>query len=202
MKTTRLMLGFAGEMGAGKGAAAEIVMNAYPDTPSFRFSDALRELHSWITNFAKIHNASFPVSVRSASTKDLQDISTELRHLFGQDILERGIIERVQHVHSQSPIVIVDGIRRPSDISMLMKNQNFRLIYIELDEKVRWERHRARNEKPGDAALSFEQFYELGNSEAEKQVKLLKPMASLVVENDGSIVDLAHSILPHVSRWI
>lgn len=199
MAKDKLILGFAGKMGSGKGVATQIVKDAYPDTPSFRFSDALREFYSWLGGFVRDHDLLLPAEAR---TKDLQDLSTELRRLFGQDILEHGIMERVRRVDSESPIVIVDGIRRPSDIDALKKNSRFRLIYIHLDERVRWERHRVRNEKPGDAELSFEQFHALGDVEAEREIGSLRPLADLLVHNNGTILDLSGLFLPQVKHWL
>lgn len=41
----KLLLGFAGEMACGKGVATKLVQEWYPETPSFRFSDSLREFY-------------------------------------------------------------------------------------------------------------------------------------------------------------
>jgi dephospho-CoA kinase len=181
----KLMLGFAGEMAAGKGTATEFVKTWYPGTPSFRFSDSLREFHAWLgAEFLVPHGVTIPAN---ASTKDLQGLSTKIRELFGENSLERAVALRADRCLSESPIVIIEGIRRPVDISTLMTDSryNFKLIYIEADIKIRWMRHRARNEKPGDAELSFAQFVELGKAEPEAQIRLLKPHAHLVFINNG-----------------
>jgi dephospho-CoA kinase len=181
----KLMLGFAGEMAAGKGTATELIKKWYPETPSFRFSDSLREFYTWLgAEFLIPHGVTIPAS---ASTKDLQGLSTKIRELFGENSLERAVAVRADRCLSESPIVIIEGIRRPVDISTLMTDPryNFQLIYIEADIKIRWLRHRARNEKPGDALLSFAQFVELGKAEPEAQIRLLKPHAHLVFTNNG-----------------
>lgn len=179
------MLGFAGEMAAGKGTATEFAKNWYPKTPSFRFSDSLREFYTWLgTDFLSEHRGILPAN---ASTKELQDLSTKIRELFGENSLERAVAARAERVVSESPIVIIEGIRRLVDISTLMTDPryNFKLIYIEADAKIRWKRHRARNEKPGDATLSFKEFNVLGKAEAEEQIRLLKPHAHVVLTNNG-----------------
>lgn len=190
----KLMLGFAGEMAAGKGTATELVKAWYPGTPSFRFSDALRELHSWLGDeFLKPYGVTIPAS---ASTRDLQALSTKIRELFGENALERAIASRAEQCLSKSPIVIIEGIRRLVDISTLMSDPryNFQLIYIEADARVRWKRHRARNEKPGDAELSFAQFKELGKAEAEEQIRLLRPYAPFVFDNSKTPQDLEREL--------
>lgn len=179
------MFGFAGEMAAGKGTATEIIKNWYPETPSFRFSDSLREFYSWLgSEFLLHHSGTLPLN---ASTKDLQDLSTKIRELFGENSLERAVAARAERSVSKSPIVIIEGIRRLVDISTLMTDPryNFKLIYIDAAAQTRWKRHRVRNEKPGDAELSFKEFEELGRAEAEEQIRLLKPHAHVVLTNNG-----------------
>jgi dephospho-CoA kinase len=82
--------------------------------------------------------------------------------------------------------VIIEGIRRLVDISTLIADPryNFQLVYIEAPAKLRWKRHRARNEKPGDAELSFAEFEELGSAEAEAEIRLLKPHAHFMFTNN------------------
>lgn len=186
----KLMLGFAGEMAAGKGTATEFVKMYYPGTPSFRFSDSLREFHTWFgAEFLKPYGVTIPVR---ASTRDLQVLSTKIRELFGENSLERAIVARAERCLSPSPIVIIEGIRRIVDIRTLMDDPryNFQLIYIEADEKIRWKRHRARNEKPGDAELTFAQFKELGRAESEEQIRLLKLDARFTFDNSKTPEDL------------
>ena len=181
-------------MGAGKGTATKILKDIlYPGSPSFRFSDALREFYSWLReSFLASHTSlSLP---EHASTKDLQDLSTKIRGLFGENSLERAIVLRAERCLAPSPIMIIEGIRRPADIGILMHDPqyHFYLVYIEADPRIRWERHRARNEKRGDADLTFERFIELGQAETEMEIRSLRPQAHLVVDNSDSILHMAN----------
>lgn len=239
----KLILGFAGEMAAGKGYATEFVKKRHPGTPSFRFSDSLREFYrlliappllstglfnqylasspfdetkareilreitdqafgflpeqtgyeaahhafaTWvIATFVRDHeHGSWPTS---ATTADLQSISTAVRTIFAENALERAIMARVMRERSESPIVIVEGIRRLVDIGTFMSDATvpFRLIYVEADPYVRWQRHKARNEKPGDADLTYAQFLELGKAEAEEQIRLLRDHAHVIISNSA-----------------
>ena len=230
----KVMLGFASEMGAGKGTAASLVRSWFPGTESFRFSDSLREFYAqfcvlhqmhkdvapwalygvalqgvletsfgggimstappdaltrfaeWLADtFVPRHNGVWP---HDASTPDLQDISTKVREFFGEDVLERAIATKAAASVSQSPFVVVEGIRRLVDIGRLMHDPvtPFFLFYIETELEKRHERHKKRNEKPGDAGLTLEQFIKLGEAEAEQQIRLLKPSAHVVIDNNGA----------------
>lgn len=198
----KLMLGHAGEMAAGKGTGTDMEKVWYPGTDSFRFSDPLREFWTlWNEHCATRYGFVFP---EKASTQDLQRMSTLVRQLFGENVLERAIALRAEQSLSTSPVVIIEGIRRLVDVSMLMTDPQyqFRLIYIEADPKVRWERHRLRNEKSGDADLTFEQFLELGTAEAEQQIRLLKPYAHLVIDNSGPPEILENILHTEVVKWL
>ncbi|OGZ05680.1 MAG: hypothetical protein A2845_04975 [Candidatus Lloydbacteria bacterium RIFCSPHIGHO2_01_FULL_49_22] len=235
----KLMLGFAGETSSGKGTATDLVKAWYPGTPSFRFSDSLRDFYRlllqnfpqlrehkvprlfedhvavrlveilkqsfgsdlgatgtryvafhefayWLVGrFMPLHSGSWP---ETASTADLQGISTAVRKFFGEDTLERAIMFRVAQSGIEQPCVIIEGIRRMVDISTLMNDPNvpFRLTYVEAEPSIRFERHQLRNEKPGDDKLSFAQFLELGQAEAEGEIRSLRPHAHAIIPNDGT----------------
>ncbi len=138
------------------------------------------------------------------STIDLQDISTAVRQYFGSDILERAIIARVNASTSESPIIILDGIRRPRDIATLVKDSSvsFGLLYIEVDAKTRYERHKARAEKPGDAELTFEQFLALGSVEAEREIVRLRPLSNAIIDNSGEFAHLEGALRMLIEGWL
>jgi dephospho-CoA kinase len=245
----KILIGFAGEMGSGKGTAAALVLAWFPGTESFRFSESLREFY---THFRVLHQtkedkapwlffrealtgaleASFGDGVlcgapegalalfarwlldefvprhkgrwpKKASTPDLQDLSTKVRQYFAEDTLEKAIVARVGRSASTSPYAVVDGIRRLVDIGRLMSapENNFHLCYIEADTKKRHERHRARNEKPGDADLTIDQFIALGQAEAEKEIRLLKPHAHSVITNNGTQEEFAAQLKKEIMQW-
>lgn len=255
----RLILGFAGEMAAGKGTATDLVKSWYPNAPSFRFSDSLRKFYglllpslcdtgifhgqqlrtseerfallrirtivdhvfrspknyprddiddeayiSFATWIIKQFIPTQPLNWRTnASTADLQNLSTQVRQVFGENTLLRAILADVAEYRGESPLVIIEGIRRAVDIEMLIANPStpFRLTYIEAESTVRWERHRARNEKPGDRELTFLQFVELGKAEAESQIRTLRPVAHAVIDNSGPTIYLESKLRTCVTEW-
>ncbi|OGZ08045.1 MAG: hypothetical protein A3C13_04095 [Candidatus Lloydbacteria bacterium RIFCSPHIGHO2_02_FULL_50_11] len=189
-------------MASGKGTATELVKLWYADTPSFRFSDTLREFwECWRLHIAADHQIVLP---EKPTTKDLQELSTALRRIFGENMMERATVLRAEQSASRSPVVVIEGIRRLVDIRTLMEDQelNFRLIYIEASADVRWQRHRTRNEKPGDADLTFEQFLALGEAEPEKEIRLLRPSAHLVLDNSRGLNLLEIALIRAIAGWI
>jgi len=132
----------------------------------------------------------------------MQELSTALRTSFAENILEQTIIARSQTHHSGSPITIIEGIRRFVDIRAMLKEPSFKLVYLECDPKIAYLRTVSRNENPGDAEMTFEEFMLRRGAEAESQIKLLKPYAHLVIDNNGDIAAL-HSKLRHaILLWL
>lgn len=196
----KLIVGFAGEIASGKGEGTGIVRARYPGTPSFRFSDPLREFWaSWRTHLLGAYGVTLP---EGAQTPDLQEMSRQIRAIFGEDVLERAIVSRAKRSASSSPIVVIEGIRRLVDISVLINEPNFRLIYVEADPAVRWQRFVWRNEKPGDAARTFEEFLELGKAEAEREIRLLRDRAHLIVDNSGERWSLERKVSAAIAEWV
>ena len=116
--------------------------------------------------------------------------------------VEETVIQRIEQTKTESPIVVIEGIRRFVDIGTLLKEPNFRLIYIEVDSEVAYERMKNRNENVSDAEITWEKFLELGNAEAEQQIRLLKHHAHLVIDNSGEHAKLETVLRAEVAKWL
>lgn len=169
----KIVIGLAGEMGAGKGTVAQYLVHAF-GAVSFRFSDPLRDI------LDRIHV--------EKTRENIASTSLMLRQTFGQDILSKIISGDV--VASKHSIVLVDGIRRESDMSHLKNLPFFRLVYIEVGPQQRYERLKKRSENAGDASKTFEQFRKEQELETEQTILALRSGAQRILRNDGSLEDL------------
>ena len=88
--------------------------------------------------------------------------------------------------NDQNNIVMVEGIRRPTDITYLKENPGFHLIYVTADSKIRWERLIKRAENPGDTEKTYAQFLEDVQAEADSMIKTLGQTAEFTINNDGN----------------
>lgn len=242
----KLMLGFAGEIAAGKGTATDLVKLRYPGTRSVRFSDSLREFlvgfneMKWKSRFAMVLGEvlvgiyvkealpkvfsrkvveqsgeekqrmlvgwltkewfSYPEPVKE-DRHNLQALSTAVRSILAENILERTVVARIGRIRTKSPVAIIEGIRRLVDISTLLTEPNFRLVYIDIDPEIAFERMKKRNENIGDSDMTRERFMELCGAEAEQQIRLLKPRAHLVIDNSGAPEVLENILEREVTKW-
>ena len=124
--------------------------------------------------------------------ENLQEISTLLRQKFGQDLMSKVIAKDVEN--DPNNIVAVEGIRRPSDIVYLEKADGFRLVYITAEPKIRWQRLVERNENPGDAQKTFEQFLNDQQAEADRMIQELGKTAPIKIDNNGTVGELYNKI--------
>ena len=173
----KLILGITGEMVSGKGTVAKHVVDAYQGA-SHRFSTILRDILDRV--------------YVEQSRENLQNLSATLRKTFGEDVLAKSITHDVENdLHD---IVVIDGIRRLPDIKYLKELPHFKLVYIEADMRVKYERLVKRGENSDDNTKTFEDFQKDHDGEAETQIRDLKNYANHTIENNESFSDLYKQI--------
>jgi dephospho-CoA kinase len=173
----KLIFGFVGDLASGKGTVAKYINEKY-NTNTYRFSTMLRD----VLNRIYVEN----------SRENLQNLSTFLRENYGQDVMSRVIAKDV--LNDPNELVVVEGIRRPTDITYLKELDGFHLIYITADPKIRFERMLKRNENEGDAEKSFAEFLKDEEAEADKMIKELGKTAEIIINNDGDFENLYNQV--------
>ena len=198
----KLVIGVTGEIASGKGTVAKCLQVWYPNVETFRYSDSLREFYAWLRNDF-ICQGGITLSNTEASHAQLQQLSTTIRRIFGENSLERAIMVKVKRALSVNKFVAIEGIRRIVDIETLRNDPeiDFKLIYVDVDPNVRYKRYVIRDEKPGDAGLSLGQFLHLCNAEAEAQIRDLMPHADFILHNNGTLQEFEASLRSVMNEW-
>ncbi len=171
------IIGLVGQIASGKGTVAEYLEKEYKAN-TYRFSTILRD----VLNRLDI----------DLTRENLQDISTLLRQKFGEDLLAKVMASDVKN--DENEIVVVDGIRRMADIKYLQELDNFKLLSIVADPKMRYNRLIERSENSGDSAKSFEDFLGDQNKEADAEIPQVMENASAEINNDSDFKDLYSQI--------
>jgi len=173
----KIIIGLAGEMASGKGTVAEYISEKY-DASIYRFSTMLRD----------VMNRLYIEQTR----ENISRMSTILRQNFGENLFAKVIAEDVKK--DSKDFVIIDGIRRPDDISYFREISEFKFIYVEADMKKCYERIIQRNENTDDRNKTFDEFEKERQLEPELQIKDLKQYADFVLDNNGTFKDLYKKI--------
>jgi dephospho-CoA kinase len=134
------------------------------------------------------------------SRDNLITVSTVLRQTFGEDLLAKAITKDASNL--ESDIVIIDGIRRMTDIGHLMNLEHFILISVDADPKIRYERLVLRNENEGDIKKTFEDFLNDHKRETELTIPEVMGYAKEKIDNNGSLEELYKQIDGIIAKYL
>lgn len=177
MTDKKIIIGLTGPICAGKGTVVKYLEGKY-GAVSCRFSTMLRDL------LARLY---LPVS-----RENMQNISTAVRQLFGEDIMAKVIAEDVKK--DQHKIIVVDGVRRIADIKYLREIDGFKLVRLVAEPEIRFKRLVERKENPGDEHKTYEQFLADHEKEADAQVPIVMAEANLEIKNNSSLEALYEQV--------
>jgi len=133
-----MIIGLTGTKASGKGVVAEILKAR--DFEYSSLSDRVREEAS-------------ERKLSGYTVKDLQNIGNELRQKFGNSVLAKRTLEKLQNRSTdeiKNKKIVVDGIRNLGEIEEFKKTNDFFLIAVDAPQKTRFERiiNRGRGSDP------------------------------------------------------
>jgi len=181
LKHKPLIVGITGAFGSGKSTAAEILK-------SFGFSKI--SLVQFLEE--ELRNRGIKIITR----KLLQDLGNEWREKYGPEILARKALALIEKMAMRK--VVVEGFRNSAEIEEFRKQNNFKLIGIVVNRKIRFERLKKldRREK-----LSRELFNKLdnrdlgiGEGKSGLQVAICLALSDIFIDNNNSLDELRDRI--------
>ena len=153
-------------MASGKGRVGAYLSQNY-DIERMRSSDPLRRV--------------LDIFQIPQSRENLSALSTFLRETYGKDVLSKAMSHFL--LASPKPIALFDGMRLMVDVEHFRQFDNFHLLYVDATPDIRYQRYIARNEIPGDAQMTREEFDFRDNQEPEREIESLKQIADFVFDN-------------------
>lgn len=174
MATNKSIIAFAGRNGCGKGTAAERTASLLT-APKHTYSDELYDRF-----------AAWGIVKEDVTRPMLQELSTFLRKIFGEDFLARVMAGKC--AAAPGGHVVIDGVRRLTDIEILQAEygERFILVWIETSADNRYERLKARKEKNGEEMMPREAFDAQEQAESERQLDAVRDACRTVIDNDGA----------------
>lgn len=173
----KVILGFVSKLAAGKTTVCKYLAEKH-GADIFTFSTPLRDV---LDRFNLPQNR-----------QNMQAVSQGLREALGQDILAKVMADDSQK--STAGLVCVDGVRRPKDLEYLKKLDNFHLIFVDADQKLRWQRITTRGQNPGEDSWTFEEFKQRERAEAESLIDEVAREAKFKILNNGTVEELYEQI--------
>lgn len=176
----KTVIAIIGEQASGKGAAADFIRKKYGGQ-RLTISNLLRRT---------LDSLYIPTT-----RENLINLALVLKKGFGNAVLMQAMLKEVEI--EDTDLVIVDGLRMPGDPDPFRNEygEDFYLIYVTADQKIRYERSVKRCEKVGEDEASFDDFKANEELETEKYVSEVGKSADFIIENNGTAKELENKVL-------
>ena len=182
---TQLIIGLVGPIASGKSTVAAYLRDNY-GAAVFNFSQPLRDI------LTRLH-----LEVNRAN---LANLSENLRGLFGQDLISRTLEADLQA--SQTPLIVLDGVRRLPDIERIKQLPNFVLVGVVAKERQRHQRLIGRGQNADDRTKTFEQFLADEQAGADRDIPQVLALAKQIIDNNGSLDSTCKQIDKLISKFL
>lgn len=106
------------------------------------------------------------------------------REVFGENVLVNALNKKVKV--KDVPVVIITGIRFKNEFDNIRSYSNNKIISVNADVMVRFERQHLRHEKADDQTVDLNKFVELEQAETERNIEELSKNADFQIENNGT----------------
>ena len=168
-----LVLGLIGKRACGKNIFAAYLKKKYRFKPLDYTRDVLAPI---------LRKQGKPVL-----RENLTSLAMKLRRRYGEDILTKRLCKKIKRRQS----VVISGIRFPAETAYLHRTfkNSFKLIAMEADPKLRYERARKRGLK-GEKKLTFREFMKLESLPTERIIPRTMEFADFVIANNKRPRDL------------
>jgi dephospho-CoA kinase len=176
---SKIVIGLIGEKGAGKGTVSDYLIEKYGAIhygTSKILRRSLEDLHVPITR------------------DNLIKLALVLKEGYGPTIIIDSLIQDMSK--SGSDVIIADGIRMHGDVEPFRKKygQNFYLVYVTADLKLRYERTKSRKEKEGEDKATFQQFLDEEGRLTEVSIHEIGKDAEFKLNNNGTADELKKQV--------
>lgn len=181
MKNKHLIIGITGAFGSGKTTAADFLKNL-----GFTKISLVQFLEEELESRGE----------KRITRKLLQDLGNQLREKYGAGVLAQKALELINR--KAMPKAVVEGFRNSLEIDEFRKQNNFKLIGIVVNRRIRFDRLKKldRREK-----LNWELFNKLDNrdlgvGEGKRglQVAICLALSDIFIENNRGLGELKNRI--------
>ncbi|MDR3559201.1 MAG: AAA family ATPase [Candidatus Pacebacteria bacterium] len=171
----KIVIGLIGEKGSGKGTVSDYLIEKYG------------AIHYGTSKILRRTLEDLHVSV----TRDnLVKLALVLKEGYGPSVIIDSLIKDMEK--NGSDVIIADGIRMHGDVDPFRKKygENFFLVYVTADLKLRFERTKARKQNEGEGDATFQEFLEEEGKLTEVSIHEIGRQADYKLGNNGTPEEL------------
>lgn len=173
-----IIIGVAGEIGAGKDTVTSYITEKY-GAKYYRYSMILKDI------LTRLHLPYNRIS--------LANLAEALRAYFGENVLSQTLVADAE-ADLDSDIVVFDGIRKIGELEYLKTLPHFKFFFVDAEMQVRYDRLVRRGEKYDDATKTMEEFMRDHEHAADSVIPKLKRQADIIIDNNGTLEELSVGI--------
>lgn len=181
---TPVVIVLVGQIASGKGTVTAYLQKRY-GASTYRFSTMLRDL------LDRIH--------QDHTRENITKISEAIRQNFGEDVMAYTIAEDTKK--DTSPIIVVDGARRPQDLVHLKTVPGYILVAVDASMETRYQRIIGRTENTDDQGKTFDQFVADHELPTEKTIASVMQEATETINNEGDETTLHNQIDALITKY-
>lgn len=180
---SKVYIGLTAKPGGGKETFAKRLRNVF-------FKDSQSPPSIIINVFSDVLKKTLEYyGISTPTTQDLQDLSDFMRAR-RKDAVACAMGNRINdpgNTNRFADIQIIDGVRKVYDVELVKSFTDNFLIYIYADPQKRFERIKARGQRPGEREMTWEQFVAMDSRDTEKDVEAIGATADLKIDNNGAL---------------
>ncbi len=171
MENNKIVIGIIGEKGSGKGTASDYLIKNH-QADHFCISDILKRT---------LENIHIP-----PTRENYNKLAVSMKKTFKETVLIDALIEDIER--DKANVVIADGIRMDGDVEPFREKygENFYLLYVTADVKIRYERTKKRKEKAGEDKTTLKQFKKEEKNPTERDIPKIGKEADFTLNNNGT----------------
>lgn len=176
----KIVIGLVGQKGSGKGTFSTLLQKLLPDKQIAKIKSSdilLQTLSLWSL---------------TPTRENFQKLAVAMDQTFGLGTLTQAVEQQINTI--QADIIIYDGVRWETDVEMIKKFPQSKLVYVTANPSLRYQRAKARNEKAGENEITFTQFMKEEQAHTEVFIPQIGAQADFTITNEGTLEDFKDQV--------
>ena len=184
---SKIIIGLLGKQGSGKGYFTEVLQVLLPGQVVRIRSGGI------LVDLLKMLNL-------PNTRQNLQKMVNCLKDNFGGNIISESVYARI--LSTEGDIIIFDAVRWKSDEEMVRRFKDGRIVYIDTEKDIRYQRLKDRGEKEDEKSLGRDKFEKAELDSTEIDIPDIGSRADVVITNNGTEDEFIDKVRDFCAKYI